>query len=71
MFKFTNLGIVYVFSENSMINLTENNKIKGTKLDIFESGEYTIKGNCENVSIIINANYVTKYYDQFSVKFRI
>lgn len=61
LFKFTNLRIVYVFSENSIFNQIENKRIKGTKLDIFESGEYTIKGNCENASIIINANYVTIY----------
>ena len=38
LFKFTNLRIVYVFSENSIFNQIENKRIKGTKLDIFESG---------------------------------
>ena len=61
LFKLTNLKIIYVFSENSIFNVTGNNKIKGTKLELFESGEYIIKGNCENSSIIINANYITIY----------
>ncbi len=58
---FANLKIIYVFSENYIFNQTENKKIKGTKLEIFESGEYIIKGNCENATIIINANYMTIY----------
>ena len=58
---FANLKTIYVFSDNYIFNLTKNNKINNTILEIFDSGEYIIKGNCENSSIIINANYVTIY----------
>ena len=60
-FQYINSKITYVFSQNFIFNVTGKKKIKGTKLKIFESGEYIIKGNCENTNIIINANYVTIY----------
>ena len=58
-FKFYNFKMILIFSEDSIINLNKNFKINTTILNISESGEYIIKGNCENASIIINANYVT------------
>ena len=60
-FQFSDLKLIYVFSENSIYNVFNDNKINDTKLEIKESGEYIIKGNCENASILINANYVSIY----------
>ena len=61
LFSLYNCKIIYIFSEYSIFNLNKNFTINNTNLNIFESGEYIIKGNCENASININANYVTLY----------
>ena len=61
LFQFSNFKIIYIFNENSIFNVNENRMIKGTTLEIIENGEYIIKGQCENASIIINSNYVTIY----------
>ena len=56
-----NSKIVYIFYEKTIFNMTQNTKINGTELEIFQKGEYLITGNCEISSILINANYVTLY----------
>ena len=56
--KLFNFKITYIFSENSIFNVTKNDTIENTTLEILESEEYYIKGNCEKANIIINANYV-------------
>ena len=61
-FKLSNLKITYIFSENSIYNQNNKKIIKNTTLEIINSGEYIIKGNCENTKIIINTNYVTLYF---------
>ena len=59
--KLSNLTITYIFSGNSIYNKNKNIKVQNTTLEILNNGQYIIKGNCENTSIIINANYVTLY----------
>lgn len=59
--KLSNLTITYIFSENSIYNKNKNIKVQNTTLEILNNGQYIIKGNCENTSIIINSNYVTLY----------
>ena len=61
LFKFYNLKIIYIFSEDSIFNQNKNFTINNTNLNISESEEYIIKGNCEKARIIINANYITLY----------
>ena len=60
-FQFSTLKLIYDFRENSIFNKDKNKEINDTKIEIIKSGEYTIQGQCENASIIINANYVTIY----------
>jgi len=60
-FQFSNLKFIYIFTENSIINVIKNSKIIGTTLEIKKSDEYIIKGKCEKASIIINTNYATLY----------
>ena len=55
------MKVIYIFSENSIFDVNKNFTINNTNLNILESEEYIIKGNCENASITINANYVTIY----------
>ena len=57
-FKLFNFKIIYVFSEYSIFNVTKNDTLDNTTLEILKSEEYYIKGNCERANIIINANYV-------------
>ena len=60
-FQFSNLKLIYIFTENSILKVIDNSKIIGTTLEIKKSGEYIIKGKCEKASIIINTNYATLY----------
>lgn len=59
--KLFNFKITYIFSEYSIFNATKNELIENTTLEISESKEYYIKGNCERANIIINTNYVILY----------
>jgi len=61
LFKLYHLKVIYIFSEYSIFDVNKNCTINNTNLNILESEEYIIKGNCENASITINANYVTIY----------